>query len=351
MHCSSLYAGAGNRIGCGAEFCLGCGAEDAAAGEVGCGLEGASLGGREITGGRAGWQPGQDGSCAAANPQGEFTFLCLPVPRVHWCRSEFFAGVQSFAGQANYAALESEREEFRGSSSFGAQYGMNFTRPLAVLDEQASMQLGVRGAVSNFAGADFTDASRRQVFLTGGFFRRVDFGLQGGVVADFLHDDWYAELNLSQLRGEISWRTARCNEFGFGYMAGLTDDASRSVILEDGAAVADRVEMEVINQNRLFYRRHFHGGGFAEAFAGLSGDDDGLLGASLELPLRSGLTLRSGVTYLVPEESSSRLDHQDESWNLALAFVWYPCGGCSATRYQRPLMDVADNGTFLFDRQ
>jgi len=215
-----------------------------------------------------------------------------------------------------------------------------------------SMQVGLRATQTNASGAEFTNDNRRQVFLTGGLFRRVDYGLQGGVVVDYLHDDWYYEVNVLQLRGQLSWMMDPCNEFGYGFMTALQDDVSSGFIRFPGnPAELVQIAFEPLDQHRFFYRRHFGQAGAFEMFAGFTNDEDGLLGMSLEVPLIDGLSMRSGFTYLNPDFSGGQIDNQEETWNIGMGFVWYPCGTGARSKYDRPMFSVADNGSFLIDRQ
>ena len=118
-----------------------------------------------------------------------------------------FGGVQGFTGPANRG----------GSGSFGFHEGFNWGLPLGGL----AWQWGANWTQNNFDGSIFTADQRNQILLTAGLFRRVDWGLQGGVVVDYLHDDWYTTANLLQLRGELSWVYPYAHELGFWFATSL----------------------------------------------------------------------------------------------------------------------------------
>ncbi|TWU36674.1 hypothetical protein Q31b_49560 [Novipirellula aureliae] len=279
--------------------------------------------------------------------------LYLPLLRIEWCRFDFFAGVQGFKGPLSFANTDGTNGSSRsGSGSFGFYEGFNEGRSLKRwLGWDMAWQFGVRATQNNLSGAEFTTDSRNQVFLTTGFFRRVDYGLQYGLVFDYLNDDWYFQSDLTQLRGELSWKDNGCHVWGLQFAAGLGDDTSEtSVINPAGVAVRSSMTFEPTDQYRLFYRRLLHNAGSWEAFAGWTDTDDGLLGASLDLPLRQNLSLATGATFLVPNEGNGSGGHQEESWNISLGLVYRPGGPMGAGRYSRPMFGVADNGTFLVDR-
>ena len=189
--------------------------------------------------------------------------------------------------------------------------------------------------------------------MTGGLFHRVDCGFQGGFVIDYLSDDWYYENKLVQLRGEISYVYPQRHEIGFWFNAGT----NRNTV---PVAVAGANGIQNINETfratdiyAFFYRRRLPSCNGAEGrlFAGFSGENDGLIGGDLRLPLSTRVALQLGASYLIPEEAAGAGGHIGESWNLAMSLVWYPGRRLAVGRdYRRPLFNVADNGSFFVDR-
>ena len=118
---------------------------------------------------------------------------------------ELFAGVQGFTGPANQSA---------GGGSFGFNEGLNWGMPIPLFGCLGG-QVGFRATQSNLSGSDASDDTRRQAFVTAGLFRRVDVGLQGGVVVDWLSDGWYRDVDLVNLRMELSWMIDGTHELGF----------------------------------------------------------------------------------------------------------------------------------------
>ncbi len=362
--CCDSGPGCGIEASCGIE--PGCGIEASCGFEPGCGFDNGC--------GNPGCQSCGEASCGVESMYGEpncgmemngncsCNACCgvesipvfFPLLRINWCRFEFFAGAQGYTGPMNYANINAASPTSRsGSSSFGFYEGLNEGRSLKRwLGWDMAAQLGFRATQSNLRGTEFTDETRNQVFLTGGLFRRVDYGLQYGVVFDYLNEDWWYQANLTQLRGELSWKTAGCHVFGFQYMAGLGDDSSStSPRNAAGAVVSSVINFEPTDQYRLFYRRLLAGSGDWTAFGGWTDNSDTILGATMNLPLRQKLMLSTGATYLLPNEGDNSFGNREESWNISLGLVYRPGGPQGCGRYCRPLFEVADNGTFMVDRK
>ena len=332
--------------GCGDEFCDGgcevaCGAEGIFGGR-GCGLEAMACDGS-----------GSCGCDACGSCEVDRIPFFLPMLRINWCRFEFFAGVQGFQGPMNFASTSATDPAVRsGSGSFGFYEGFNEGRSLKkLLKMDLSAQLGVRATQTNLIGSEFSDDSRNQVFVTGGLFRRVDYGLQYGTVIDYLYDDWYFRANVTQIRSETSWKTRGCHVFGFQSMFSLgSDSSSTSVQQADGTTFRSNITFEPIDQYRIFYRRLLNGSGNWTAFGGWTEDSDGLIGASLNLPLKRKLVLATSATFLIPDEGAARDGFREEAWNISMGLVYRPGGPKGCGRYCRPLLDVADNGTLIVGR-
>jgi hypothetical protein len=278
--------------------------------------------------------------------------LCLPILRVNWNQFQFFAGTQGFKGPLNFASTDPANAAVRnGSGSFGFYQGFNEGRSLKKwLRCDLAAQFGLRATQSNLSGAEFTQDTRYQIFLTYGWFRRVDYGMQYGLVLDYLNDDWYYQFDLLQLRGEMSWRTRGCHVYGFQFMAPLNSETSATLVRDEtGAPLVSPITVESTDQYRLFYRQLLRGSGVWDSFAGWTGSDDGLLGSTVSLPVRRNLVLQAGSTYLIPKQGTASGGNREEGWNISLGMVYRPGGPTGGGRYSRPMFDVADNGTFMVD--
>jgi hypothetical protein len=283
-------------------------------------------------------EPMMDDGCGGCSHRG----CLIPCPSLCCDSLEFFAGAHGFTGPIN-----------RGETgSFGFNEGVNWGAPLPCLFcGELGMQLGIRATHSNFSGASFTESERNQVFVTGGIFRRVDYGFQGGVVVDYLSEDWYLDSELVQLRGELSWVYPCRHEIGFWFTAHLEDEETVSSPI--GTSVLTE-ELAVTDLYAFFYRYRVDNvpNASGRLFAGFTGESDGLVGADILVPVNDCWSVQSGFAYLVPEEGSDADGHVEESWNFGLSLVWRPGGNAGANAgYYRPLFDVAHNGNFMVDRR
>lgn len=254
------------------------------------------------------------------------------------------AGAHGFTGPANRG----------GAGSFGFHEGFNWGGTFPFTARGISAQVGAMAAQSNFQGADFTIDNRNQVFATAGLFRRVDAGLQGGVVIDYMHDQWYYDLDIGQLRGEVSWVFGCGQEFGFWGAGGFSDKVAESRLAPPNNLLGPQVISERWKTNEIFaffYRQQLAAGGEGRAFGGFTGNGDGLLGADFTMPLGGCFDVKANMIYLIPKEDIHNNAVNEESWNLSLGLVWYPaCRMRCTSSYDRPLFNVADNGVFLLDR-
>ncbi|TWU02074.1 DUF6666 family protein [Neorhodopirellula pilleata] len=332
--------------GCGIEYEVGCGLEAACGAEVVCGAE--PVCGLEAY--------GTCGCDACVGGLGCDTYACdtaceidcfplfLPILRIDWNRFEFFWGTQAYHNPMNDPATGATTQT--DSGSFGFHQGFNEGRNLRPwLGADLAAQFGLRATQSNLHDEDFTNESRNQIFLTGGLFRRVDYGLQYGVVLDYLNEDWYYQADLLQLRGELSWMMS-CHNFGFHWMAGVNDqNVTTRVFNEAGAVFNGTATIDASNQYRAFYRHFFASTGEWTTYIGGTDDDHFIVGSDMDIPLKSGFSMQINSTYFAPG-SDGLVDHVSEGWNLGMSVVYRP-GACHpANRYRRPLFDVADNGSF-----
>lgn len=334
------------RNGCDNGCAPGC---DTIIGEHVCGVEGVMVGDPVC-----GMDVCDDGSCdSCSSCDIDCIPLFLPMVRIHWNRFDFFGGVQGFKGPLNFA--NTSLTDRNGSGSFGFYQGFNHGRSIKAWCRgwDVATQFGVRTTQSNLSGAEFSDETRNQVFVTAGFFRRVDFGLQYGLVVDYLNQDWYFNGDLTQLRGELSWRGQNnCHVCGFQFMTALNSDTSATTVRDQSNNVFNStVSFEATDQYRFFYRRLLKHNGSWNAFAGWTNRDDAMLGADFSMPVRPRVALAGGVTYMIPKQGDGNGGNEEEGWNLAMGLIFRPGGHNGAGRYNRPLFDVADNGTFLVDRQ
>ena len=272
-----------------------------------------------------------------------FVPLCIGLPLPPLDGLEVVTGVQGFTDPANRG----------GSGSFGTHAGFNWGIPLC---GYFCGQWGVNWTQSNFEGNYLTDDTRNQVFATAGLYRRVDWGFQGGLVVDHLHDEWDYKADLLQLRGELSWLWCSQNEIGFWFAAGVNDSENMLIRQPSTTSTDDiifansRATIEVNDMYALFFRRQFACGGSGRMFIGLTGNGQGLIGGDSQVPLNPCWSLRTSFLYAEPGDSDGPNDPRftRESWNVGISLVWTPCPrDCCGRSYCRPLFNVADNGTFI----
>lgn len=281
---------------------------------------------------------------------GAFSDACCCHPfgwLLDWSRGDLWLGSTSFSGAGNFlGAVAGDQGQVSGN--FGFQEGFNFgTRLPGVMGGQLGSQLGMRFTQTQLEGTNAGHDSRQQTFITAGLFRRVDYGLQGGLVVDYLHDDWLYKADLLQLRGELSFLFSPCHDFGFRFTDSQQTDDTQAVLR--GRAVPIDLRFSSLNTYRFFYRARMgeRGTSVAELQAGFSEDSAAILGANIRIPLQMQLGLDLNANYLMPP-SDSAVPHTQEGWNMNIALVWTPgryFGGDGD--YYRPLLDVAHNGSFL----
>lgn len=279
--------------------------------------------------------------CGNWNSCGPVAPRCL-LPRPPFQGLELFGGVQGFTGPLNRG----------GSGSFGFHEGFNWGIPWCGC---LAWQWGVLATQSTFDGNFLTADDRNQFFLTGGLFRRVDWGFQGGLVVDYGHDEWDYTADVVQLRGELSWLLPCRHEIGFWFTAG-TNDANnvplrQPVLRQDEITFqTGQVSVEVNNLYAFFYRRQFACGGEGRLFGGWTSNQQGLIGGDVQLPINPCWGLRAGFLYVKPddEDQAQTPGFAEESWNVGISLVWTPCKRSTCgPNYCRPLFTVADNGSLV----
>jgi hypothetical protein len=284
-----------------------------------------------------------DGACGHKSACGAcFTCCCccIPLPCLSMPHNFYvYGGTQGFKGPINRGA----------DSSFGFNEAINWGGPFNLFGCGSGAQFGVRGVHSNLSGAtNLTDDVRNQLFVTGGLFRRVDCGLQFGSVFDWLHEDWDIELDLGQVRGEISWVFITQGEVGFRYSGGVSDDDS------DSPPNLVGIDWNPVDQYTVFARQKMPGlGGECQVWTGLSGEGEGILGGAAVLSLSECVAVSAEFAYLIPDVGADNVPVPgsiEESWNVGVGLVFFPGAGfLDPSNYYRPLFDVANNGTLFYD--
>ena len=269
-------------------------------------------------------------------------------------QGEYFFGATGFQEPVYSAPIGTDEVQ---DSSFGFYGGANFGIPLCRLTcGVLSGQAGVRSVQTNFSGNEFTSESRDQLFVTAGVYRRVDYGIQFGIVGDFLQDEFFGDASVAQLRVDLGWVFAGGNTFGFRY-AGSQEEDFVNGRFNNQEFTGQRAE--TLDQYRFYYRKSGIAGGYAEFFAGYAEDDQTILGMDFDMPVSENIAIESNFTYFLNDDSVDSIFGSDtnflgananEAWNLSVGFVFRPQGRSYYQNYDRPLFDVADNGTMLLRR-
>ena len=268
---------------------------------------------------------------------------------------EYFLGGVGFQ-EPLYSAPDGSGQEIQ-DSNFGFYGGFNFGVPLCRLTcGVLSGQIGLRSVQTNFSGNEFTNESRDQLFVTAGLYRRVDYGLQFGVVGDYLQDEFYGDAGLSQIRADLGWVYAGGNIFGFRY-AGAQDNDVISGIFNGNDFTGQNVRVH--DQYRFYYRSNGPNGGYGELFAGWTEDNQTILGLDFDVPISEKIAIETNLTYFFNDDAADAVfpnttfqgSNAEEAWNISVGFVYRPQGRRYYKNYDRPLFDVADNGTMLVRRR
>lgn len=283
------------------------------------------------------WVPGEfhgDECCDTQMP-------CCPLLAGDWWRNiAIFGGVHAFKGPVDQGQ----------NGNFGFHEGINAGFPLSYVLNMGA-QVGAHFAHSDFSGSDLEDETRTQSFFTAGLFHRSDIGLQYGAVFDWLHDEYYVEQNLHQVRAEISCVNGCGRDFGVMAAISTADDHAS----ETTATGTVMNFWNPVDQFALFYRVRFDSGGEGRIWGGTNADKDGIIGGEALVPISDAFALQAVANYLLPEESDGtgpNSGHANEAWGIAVNLVWYPGQRARTEMHNpfRPLFNVADNATMIIDR-
>jgi hypothetical protein len=286
-------------------------------------------------------EPGCVSDCGDGRCRDDYGYECFDG-RINcwWIRDlSINVGVEGFKGP----------RDLNQNGNFGFHEGLDLAGPVGD-PWNIGYQVGVNFEQSDLSGtpavSDIQASSRRQTFVTTSLFRRANCsGLQGGIAYDYLSDVYGGDLNLQQLRFEVSYLVRDRWEFGYYGACSLNSSTFSD-------ANENTVRMKSTDMYTFFVRRYFDNGGDGRIWGGATSDGDGLLGASVWLPVGKHLALENTATYLVPNGDTHEASQQRESWGLSVSLVWYPGRIATAQQHNpyRPLFDTANNATFMSHR-
>lgn len=249
--------------------------------------------------------------------------------------SSIFGGVQSFKGPPD-----------RGQNgNYGFNEGFNLVAPIIPFPRYGvGWQVGARWTQSNLSGNSFGSSSRDQKFITTALYHRAyrNCGLQWGAAFDWLDDNYYTNSSVAQTRYELSWLNGRGSEIGLWGTASVKNDT----VTFNGVTN----QLRPVNQYNLFYRYTSDFGSQARFWGGITNTNLAIAGADFRVPMSNRLDLIGGFNYIVPHNGNTNMGFTQESWNLEMNMVWYfgrRRDGIHNTPF-RPLFNVADNGTMMF---
>ncbi|MFM1904395.1 MAG: hypothetical protein RLZZ440_2295, partial [Planctomycetota bacterium] len=245
------------------------------------------------------------------------------------------------------------------NGNFGVNEYLNFALPFWNAFG-IGWQVGWRGVQSDFQPATIeagpttiSKNARTQDFITTGFFTRAfeGRGMQGGIVYDYLHDSWFDNANVSQLRYEVSY-VYGYHELGFWGASNIGDQNTLFGPITKQPGVASTLDLYT-----GFYRLQFGDANEWKVWGGGTSEADGIIGTMVRAPMHRSLALEGTFTYVIPGRNQTiDFDRQGAvtsfspaAWNVSVNVVWYPAGRSrrSLSSPYRPLFDVADNGSMI----
>ncbi len=263
-------------------------------------------------------------------------------------------GVTAFENEANLGLF----------GNFGFNEYINWSMPFWNAFG-VGWQLGVRGTQTSYGsssvilpGGDvLASRSRNQTFVTTGFFTRAfeGRGLQGGAVYDYLHDSYFDNVDLAQIRAEVSYVWGY-HELGFW---GAFNSQESTGFLKSVKEESAKARASTVHVYTGFYRVQFGDANEWKLWGGASAQGQGYIGSTLRAPMSRSLGLEGTFAYLMPGRSENvQVTNQTGTfdatftpmaWNLGINLVYYPAGRSrrSLSSPYRPLFDVADNGTMM----
>ena len=236
---------------------------------------------------------------------------------------------------------------------FGGRAAVNLGLQIS-RDWGLGVQVGTAIAASDAAvgvlevvdGAD----SRTQSFTTLGLFQRRNLGLHWGLVYDILHQRYYDDTTLHQLRGRVGAELTQCDQVGLAAMFAIGPKQNAQI----GGTT---VRLSPIDQVAAYWSHRWQSGGITEGWLGFA-DGHGevihvlpgnprrktapLFGSSLNLPLNDHLAVYGQANFILPPDSGTV--------DAYLGMVYtFGRGGPTRRNQYAPLLDVAGSPSFAVD--
>ncbi len=255
--------------------------------------------------------------------------------------------------------LSTSAEAFEGpldldgqNGNFGLKFAVNAGMPLSTR-WGIGTQVGTSAVLADFHGTQFTGSEiRTQNFTTVGLFQRLPFRarrLKYGFAFDWLFDDYYSDLKMSQWRVKLAYELTCYSEIGI--WSAIPNDGDNAV-LGDGVQGDQLERFKPLPQGVFYYNRCWESGASTTAWLGIA-EDPGqfVFGGDARLPLSCHWSLIGNVNYILP--SASGIGGQDEElWYVSLGIEFTPGWGgnhCQAKKFS-PMFPLANNGNFAVGR-
>jgi hypothetical protein len=288
-----------------------------------------------------------DGSCSSCGCDGNGWGRNACNTFGNWCRMDAFRDFTLYAGVQGFK----DPADLGENGDFGFHEGVNWGMPLWGCSG-VGIQLGAEIDHSDLAPeATVFGDHRNQYFLTGGVFYRPirECGWQGGVVWDYLDDEFYDSVKVGQIRGNLSY-VIDWSEFGFEFAAGVHSETVNTLPPFDD--IGRGSVYTPTDLYTLYYGRRLANGGEFKIYGGVANHLGGIVGSNLDIAISDSFSLEGDFSYVIANRVATG-DIPGESVNLAFSLVWHP--GCHARdtfdSAYRPLFNVADNSTFVVNRR
>jgi hypothetical protein len=260
----------------------------------------------------------------------------------------FSASVVGFKGPVDLGNM---------NGNFGTRFGLNWGHPLCE-DYGLGIQLGTALTIADFRGTEFTgdDSERKQIFTTIGLFQRRDCGLNLGFAYDFLHDDYYHDMDLQQWRLQIGYELDCEDEVGIRVARGTRGDSGRVFTVNPAPpppVLVGTEHRDPMTQGSIFWKRNWECGNTTSLWLGIAEEHgEFVFGSDFHVPLTDKCALVGEAAYISPSGSSFPAAASEEIWSLSIGVAIYPSRGARHISHSAyaPLLPVASNATFAVDK-
>jgi hypothetical protein len=314
-------------------------------------------GSEKILGVNSGWTaPDPDPAPAPASPLRRTSWEPgNPVPPTDVGAPADSAGNKWLDDLSLFLGLDGSKapEDLGINANFGLRGAVNWGLPLWE-EHGLGLQVGSainysQTAVRVLRSVDGT-RDRTQVFTTVGLFQRTAFGLNWGLVYDFLDERYYEGLDLSQWRGQVGYALDDRNEVGIW---GTLHDRG-----DHGTVAGESFHLRSITQGNFYWRHIWCNEMVTRIWAGIA-EEHGrfvlvapgntpvhhpfVFGADLYVPITDRLSLWGEANFITPNDTGTV--------TATLGFAFYPGAGAKRTVRSlfAPLLPLANNATFAVD--